>query len=306
MTGRTGTAAGSDDRAWIETRVTVGKERLEAVEEVLAQAGASAVTVAEEGNDRVVVEPGAAWAANRVTGLFPADALPADLEARLTRVAGRDVGVEWIPVVGTDWANAWKDHFSAFPVGQRLWVRPSWAPAGPPGGRVEVVLDPGMAFGTGYHPTTRLCLGGLESRLRPDSAPVVLDYGCGSGILAIAAAKLGATRVVAVDNDPAALEAIRTNAAANGVGERIEVRASEEGLGDSAPFPYVVANILSRTLMELAGELTEATAVGGELVLAGLLGPQADAVREAFPHFRWGPEVREGEWVRLDGVRREG
>jgi len=306
MTGRAGAAAGSDERAWVEARFTVDGPSLEAVEETLAQAGASAVTVAEGGDDRLLVEPGEAWSSNRVTGLFPADAPPPDLEARLTRAAGREVRVSWIPLAGDDWANAWKDHFSAFPVGGRLWVRPSWAPAGPPSGRVEVVLDPGMAFGTGYHPTTRLCLGWLEGRLGPEGPPAVLDYGCGSGILAIAAAKLGAPRVLAVDNDPAALEATRTNAAANGVGERIEVRASGGAPGDGAPFPCVVANILSRTLMELAGELTEATAVGGELVLAGLLGPQADAVREAFPQFRWGPEVHEGEWVRLDGVRQEG
>ncbi len=306
MTGRLGAAAGSDDRAWIEARVTVERQALDAVEESLAQAGASAVTVAEGGDDRLLVEPGAAWSHHRVTGLFPADAPPPDLEARLARAAGGGVGVEWIPVADTDWANAWKDHFSAFPVGRRLWVRPSWAPASLPSGRVEVVLDPGMAFGTGYHATTRLCLRWLEGRISADSPPAVLDYGCGSGILAIAAAKLGAPRVVAVDNDPAALEATRTNAAANGVGERIEVRAPGAGPGDGAPFPCVVANILSRTLIELAGELTEATAVGGELVLAGLLGPQADAVRQALPRFRWGPEVPEGEWVRLDGVRQEG
>lgn len=305
MTSPGRAASGSDEQGWIEARVTVARERLEAVEEALAEAGASAVTVAEEGNTRIL-ELGAGWSTNRVTGLFPSEALSADLESRLARAAGRELEVDWVPVEASDWANAWKDHFSAFPVGQRLWVRPSWAPAGPPSGRVEVVLDPGMAFGTGYHPTTRLCLRWLEDRLGPDSAPVILDYGCGSGILAIAAAKLGAPRVVAVDNDPAALEATRANAEANGVGERIEARTPQEELGDKAPFPCVVANILSRTLIELADDLTEATAVGGELVLAGLLAPQADAVREAFPDFRWGPRVREGEWVRLDGVRQEG
>ena len=216
-----------DARSWVEVRATVPAGGLEAVEAALTGAGASAVTVAE-GDGRPNFDPGAVWGSNVVTGLFEAGAMPPDLENRVSRAAGEDLRVERVPVVSQDWAHAWKAHFGAFGVGNRLWVRPSWEETGGPEGRVELRLDPGMAFGTGQHETTRLCLAWLDQEINSAEAPTVLDYGCGSGLLAIAAARLGAERVIAVDNDPQALAATRANAEANGVADRIHVAGIDD------------------------------------------------------------------------------
>ncbi|MFA9460111.1 50S ribosomal protein L11 methyltransferase [Thiohalorhabdus methylotrophus] len=285
---------------WVEVRLTVPGGLLDAVEEALSGAGAGAVTVAE-GDDQPNFDPGKVWEINLVSAWFAAEALPADLEDRVEAAVGQRLALERIPVEGQDWAHAWKDRFGAFPVGERLWVRPSWVEETAPEGRVELILDPGMAFGTGQHETTRLCLEWLDARVGPGA--MVLDYGCGSGILAIAAAKLGAAQVLAVDNDPLAVEATGNNAALNGAADRIAAAPVSPGLDGAGPFPRVVANILSRTLVELADELVAVTASGGELSLSGILAPQAAEVRAAFPAIRWTREARQGDWVRLDGIR---
>ncbi|HKJ87738.1 MAG TPA: 50S ribosomal protein L11 methyltransferase [Gammaproteobacteria bacterium] len=287
---------------WVELRTLVPRRWLDAVEEAFNGAGASAVTVAGAG-DEPNFDPGGVWADNLVSAFFPAEEVPADLEARLAAAVGEPLALEHVPVEGEDWAHAWKERFGAFTVGERLWVRPSWVEEPVPEGRVELILDPGMAFGTGQHETTRLCMEWLDARIDPESAPAVLDYGCGSGILALAAAKLGAGGVLAVDNDPLALEATRTNAALNDVADRVRVAPAGPEVPAEGPFPRVVANILARTLKELADELTAATAVGGELCLAGVLAPQAAEVEAAFPGIQWRNRALEGEWVRLDGVR---
>jgi ribosomal protein L11 methyltransferase len=288
----------------VEVRLTVPRDELDTVEEALHAAGAAAVTVAGADTEPNF-EPGRVWASNGVTALFDAAALPDDLEARLALALGGPVALETAPLQGEDWAHAWKRRFTAFPVGDRLWVRPSWVDEPAPEGRVEVVLDPGMAFGTGQHETTRLCLEWLDTHCDPQQAPRLLDYGCGSGLLAIAAAKLGAGYVLAVDNDPLAVEATRSNAAANGVADLIDTRPADAGLADCAPFPRVVANILSHTLIDLSHMLTAATTPGGEIVLSGILAEQAETVRTAYPGFTWVNEIQDGDWVRLDGVRAE-
>lgn len=293
-------AANSKAADWMEARVTVPAACVELAEEILSGAGAVAVTVTSA-DDRPNFDPGTVWGSSAVTALFAGDAVPPDLERRVTAGLGTAVPLEWLPLERRDWAHAWKERFGAFAIGERLWVRPSWVEAPVPPRRVELVLDPGMAFGTGQHETTRLCLHWLDSRIDPVAAPVVLDYGCGSGILAIAAAKLGASRVVAVDNDPQALEATRGNAETNGVADRITVQGTDAEL--DGPFPLVVANILSRTLIELSGALTAATAPGGEIALSGILAPQAELVRQSFPGLRWTEAAQEGDWVRLDGAR---
>jgi len=288
--------------AWVEVRLTVPRDDLDTVEEALHAAGAAAVTVAGADTEPNF-EPGRVWASNGVTALFDAAALPDDLEERLALALGGPVALETVPLQGEDWAHAWKRRFTAFPVGDRLWVRPSWVEEPAPEGRVEVVLDPGMAFGTGQHETTRLCLEWLDTHCDARQAPRLLDYGCGSGLLAIAAAKLGAGYVLAVDNDPLAVEATRSNAAANGVADIIDTRPADDGLADCAPFLRVVANILSHTLIDLRRLLTEATTPGGEIVLSGILAEQAETVRSAYPGFTWVNEIQDGDWVRLDGVR---
>jgi len=180
-----------------------------------------------------------------------------------------------LQVLGDDWATAWQRDWRAMPVGRRLWVRPSFCEP-PSDDRLDIVLDPGMAFGTGQHATTRLCLEAIE-RICDEAMPAtMLDMGAGSGLLAIAAAALGVRDVLAVDNDAVAVEACRTNAAANGVAIRCE-------WGDTPPdasFDLVVANILAGPLIDMVPGLAACT--GRRLVLSGLLQTQAEAVSRAY------------------------
>jgi len=187
--------------------------------------------------------------------------------------------------------------FEPIRINQRLWIVPSWHTAPDPAA-INLELDPGMAFGTGSHPTTHLCLDWLSQQVRHGVS--VLDYGCGSGILGLAAAKLGAGRVLGVDIDPHALTAARDNAERNGV--TLELRTSSEPLDDR--FDLVVANILTNPLCVLAPLLAGRVAAGGRLALAGVLDSQAEQVIAAYaPHIplRVGA-MREG-WVRLEGDR---
>jgi ribosomal protein L11 methyltransferase len=177
-----------------------------------------------------------------------------------------------------DWSETWKAGLEAFTVGD-VFVRPSWIEATPPAGTVEVVLDPGMAFGTGTHPTTSLCLAGLCEVLRARPRARVLDVGTGSGLLAIAAARLGAARVVATDNDPVALEVAGENAGRNGVALELSGAAPASLAGE---FDLVIANILANTLVELAPGIAARLAPGGTLLLSGILAGQEDAVRDAY------------------------
>jgi ribosomal protein L11 methyltransferase len=200
------------------------------------------------------------------------------------------------PVPDEDWGEGWKKHFAPLDVG-RVRVRPSWIDAPPPPGSVEVVLDPGMAFGTGTHATTSLCLAALSDLLAERPGAAVLDVGTGSGILAIAARKLGARRVAANDDDPKAVEVARENAARNGAEVEI-VAAPLDAIAGT--FDVVVANILANTLAELAPAIAPKLAPGGVLLLSGILGPQEAEVRAAYVARGLAPaaarERRQGEW----------
>ncbi len=198
-----------------------------------------------------------------------------------------------------DWGEAWKKGLGPMRIG-RAFVRPSWVEAPVPPGMAEVVLDPGMAFGTGTHPTTSLCLAALSELLDARPGAAVLDVGTGSGLLAIAARKLGAGRVAGNDNDPVAVAVARENAARNGV----EVALTAEGLESIAgEFELVVANILANTLVELAPAIAAKVAPGGAVLLSGILGPQEGEVRAAYVAAGLRPlpggDRREGEWSLL-------
>jgi ribosomal protein L11 methyltransferase len=265
---------------------------------LLVEAGATGVELREEG---VVPMPG-----ERRPG--PGRALLVawfDGRAAAERAAAR-AGVDGLvaEVPDEDWGEAWKAGLAPISVG-RLFVRPSWIDAAPPPGAAEVVLDPGMAFGTGTHPTTSLCLRALSDLLGERPGATVLDVGTGSGLLAIAAARLGAGRVAGTDVDPVAVAVARENAARNGV----EVELSGAPVPAlRGPFDLVVANILANTLRELAPGIAAQVAPGGTLLLSGLLAGQEEEVREAY--LREGlsadrPRDRaEGEW-RLLALRRE-
>jgi len=183
-------------------------------------------------------------------------------------------------LVEQDWAEAWKAHFHVHRVGRRTVVVPSWREYEPRPNDVVIALDPGMAFGTGLHPTTELCLEALEEIVRPGAS--VLDLGTGSGILAIAAAKLGAVEVVALDTDAVAVKVARANVAANGLAERIAVaRGSLPLPGEQRAFGVVVANIIARVIAELAPHLAAALATDGTLVASGIIAERETEVQTA-------------------------
>ncbi len=254
----------------------------------LVEAGAAGV---EERGAPIAAMPGVegpagggallvAWFGERQAAERAARAL--GLEARIDEVADRD------------WGEAWKRGLSPFSVGP-VFVRPSWAAAPAPPGCAEVVLDPGMAFGTGTHPTTALCLEALAEEVSARPGLAVLDVGTGSGLLAIAAARLGAGRVAATDEDPVALRVARENAARNGVA----VELGAQGVGEvRGPFDLVVANILAATLVELAPALAAQLAPAGLLLLSGILDGQEAQVRRAFRArgLSAGRGRRRGEW----------
>jgi ribosomal protein L11 methyltransferase len=195
------------------------------------------------------------------------------------------------------WSESWKKHFHPLRIG-RLWVVPPWIEDATPVGCLRIVLDPGMAFGTGSHATTSLCLAALDRLLEARPGTSVFDVGTGSGILAIAAAKLGARRILATDDDPVAVRIAAENAAGNGVATAIEICAA--GREPPGRFDIVIANILANTLVELAPFLRERMAPGGTLLLSGLLAAQADEVARAFgPALRELPRQREEDWMLL-------
>jgi ribosomal protein L11 methyltransferase len=198
-------------------------------------------------------------------------------------------------VVGDRWADEWKRFFKPIHVG-RLWVTPSWEPVEPSPGEVVLTLDPGRAFGSGLHETTQLVLREVERGTR--GGEEVLDVGCGSGILGIAALLLGASRVTSLDVDPDAVEVTRENAIANGVLDRVS--ASTRAIGDeTGRYPWVLANIEARVLVPLAASIAAAVAPGGTLVLSGILVGQEDEVRAAYPDLEEIGRPTMGEWVAL-------
>ncbi len=272
----------------------------------LSAAGAVSVTL-QDAADQPVYEPppGATplWSQTRVVGLFDADADMAEVQALLRAVLVRDdlPGCRIETIEDRDWVRAWMDDFHPMRFGARLWVCPSnQAPPEPQA--VNILLDPGLAFGTGTHPTTALCLEWLDAH--PPRAASVVDYGCGSGILAIAAALLGAREVLAVDIDPQALLATAQNAQANAVAAAIQVDAP-----DQLPlrhYDLILANILAGPLQALAPRFAALLRPGGTVVLAGLLDAQADEVAQAYiPWFDLKPKTVRAGWARLVGLRKK-
>ena len=200
-------------------------------------------------------------------------------------------------VEGDAWREAYKAYFKPTRIGSRLWVKPSWETLTPSAGDVVIALDPGGAFGTGTHETTRLVLAELQEQVQPGMS--VLDVGCGSGILAIAALLLGAEHAVAVDNDPEAVRVSLENAQHNGVLERMQV-SDAELWSIAAHFPLVLANIERKVLIPLAGELSARVMPGGVLILSGVLEPEMDDVLAAYaPALSLLSANRLGEWVSL-------
>ena len=293
--------------SWQELHFTAKKEQVAALESWLFECGALAVTL-EDDADQPLLEPGPGetplWEAVSVTALFDGDcSLHSLIEAVPSHLVVTSEA-QPIPVADREWTRVWEDQFHPMQMGQRLWVCPSWT-APPDPAAVNILLDPGLAFGTGTHPTTAMCLRAIDAGV--SHAIRVVDYGCGSGILGIAAARLGSGPVLAIDNDPQALVASRANAEANGVGEDQFVVAMPD---DSAVTQWsgtaqlVAANILAGPLVTLAPTLLSLLAPGGQLLLAGLLEEQANQVIDAYaPELPLQIAAQEDGWVLLSGER---
>jgi len=317
-------ADGAEPGAWLELSVAADVEAVEAISEILGRVAPGGTSVepayelVDEGlsaridptrpsivrayipardravAERAVAEAGEALGHLQAFGLRPIG----ELTTRLVHEA--------------DWAEAWKAHFPVLRVGRRIVIKPTWRRhrAGPDD--VVLALDPGMAFGTGLHPTTRLCLAALET-LADGGDPGgiggirgarVLDVGCGSGILAIAAARLGAASVLGVDTDPIAIEATRANAEQNGLADRIAARHGSLPSGDG-PFDVVLANLIASVLIDLAEPLRDELRPGGVLLASGIFVDREAEVRAAFEAAGLAVTTRttEGEWVELEAAR---
>lgn len=289
--------------AWLQIHIPSDAGHAEPLQDLLAELGAEAVTCTDAADQPIFEPPPGAtplWRQTVVTALFDhdtdADLLRAAIESTLGTVADFHHEI----VEDQPWERAWMDDFKPMQFGPRLWIVPSWSEAPDPQA-VNIRLDPGLAFGTGTHETTSLCLSWLDSA--NVTGKQVLDFGCGSGILAIAALLLGAETAVGCDLDPQALLASDDNAAANGVDRRLSCY-----LPDAMPagdYDLVLANILAGPLVELAPLLTSYCRPGAELVLSGILADQAESVLAAYrSHFELSPVVQKNDWVRIHGVRR--
>ncbi len=294
--------------AWWEVSLKVKEELAESVADVLARFAPGGVAL---GYDSVEPDPdgeGKPAGPLTVRAYLPADAEweshRAQIEEALWHL-GRIAPLpdpEWRAVIEQDWSLEWKKNYQPIRIGRRIQIVPSWMDPALYAGDLVLRLDPGMAFGTGMHPTTQLCLETLEDLVTPGSD--VIDLGCGSGILAIAAAKLGARRVLGVDIDPQAVRTARENIMLNGVGSSVEIRAGSlaELLKEERSAPLIVANILAVVIREmLASGLARTVRPGGRLVLSGILEEQSAAVEDAIREagLRVGEKRIRQDWVAL-------
>ena len=302
--------------SWTEVVIEIAREHAEAMSDALMEAGALSVSVedADEGTEAekpLFGEPGmepkeAAWDRSRVVALTDTDAD----QFAIVQEAANAIQLPVVPsfttraVADADWVRLTQSQFEPIHIGKNIWVVPSWHEAPDPDGLI-LELDPGLAFGTGSHPTTRLCMEWLEAHPAPGKS--VLDYGCGSGILAMVAKKLGADDVAGVDIDPQAIESARANAERNNctidfyVPDDLAVAPNQRHA--KGQFDIVVANILSSPLKLMAPMLSGRVAPGGSLILSGVLARQAEEVAAAYaPFIKLGVWAEQDGWVALHGT----
>ena len=288
--------------SWLRLEVNLGREAPTELENALAPFQPLSVSYTDAG-DHPILEPGPGktplWPEIRASALFePTTRRDQVMLALLGRLPALRVGqIHWSGLADEDWQNAWRDHFRATRFGTRLWVCPEGeSPAADH--PAVVILSPGLAFGTGAHPSTAMCLTWLDHWVSPGCS--VLDYGCGAGALSIAARRLGAERVAAVDIDPQALQATQSNAARNGMAGALEITSEAPG----GTFDLVVANILDNTLTDLAEVLLGKCRRGGRMALSGILDEQAADVRAAFSdRLRFEQDKSMQGWKLLHGTR---
>ncbi|WP_421185036.1 50S ribosomal protein L11 methyltransferase [Aeromonas enteropelogenes] len=286
---------------WIQIRINATAKTADKVSNMLLGRGAQAVTFMDA-KDVPVYEPMPGetplWGETEVMGLFDAETDPAPTIVFFQQIFGENVGYKVEQLEDKDWVREWMDHFHPMQFGERLWICPSWRDVPDPEA-VNVMLDPGLAFGTGTHPTTALCLQWLDGL--DLAGKTVVDFGCGSGILGIAALKLGAARVIGIDIDPQAIQASRDNAMRNGVADQIELYLPAEQ-PEGLLADVVVANILAGPLRELAPLIAGLGKPGSLMALSGVLESQAPELETIYGQwFEMDPTAVKEEWCRLSG-----
>lgn len=291
---------------WQQLRVRATEAGATDVEDLLAELGAVSVTL-QDGEDQPVfqIDPGTTpiWDTTEVVGLFEQDADMAQVVDALREHGGiaEDEPVIVELVEDTDWERVCMQDFKPMQFGRRVWICPSWEEPPVPDA-VNILLDPGLAFGTGTHPTTALCLEWLDNQALQDA--LVIDYGCGSGILAIAAVLLGARQAIAIDNDPQAILASESNRALNGIAAS-QMPVYLPGAADHPQADVLVANILSGPLEQLTPVIAALVRPGGKLILSGVLSLQTQSLMDSYhPYFEMLAPVTRDEWVRVEGIRR--
>lgn len=286
---------------WIQLKINTTSDLAEPISELLEESGALSVTF-QDTYDTPVYEPlpgeTKLWGNTDVIGLYDAQTDLDELKAILNL---DQYSYKFEQLEDKDWEREWMDNFHPMQFGQRLWICPSWRPVPDPSA-INVMLDPGLAFGTGTHPTTALCLKWLDSLDLKNK--LVIDYGCGSGILAIAALKLGAKRVIGIDIDPQAIQASRDNAERNNVNHDIELYLTKD-IPDNLQADVLVANILAGPLKELEPNINSLIKPAGLLGLSGILTSQSQSVCTAYqPHFDLDPVAEQEEWCRITGKKK--
>lgn len=291
---------------WIQIKINTTGPDAENLSDALMDSGAVSVTF-QDTHDNPVFEPlpgeTRLWGDTDVIGLYDAASDMAAVTEALAAhpLLGPGFKHKIEQIEDKDWEREWMDNFHPMRFGQRLWICPSWRPVPDPQA-VNVMLDPGLAFGTGTHPTTALCLQWLDGL--DLQGKTVIDFGCGSGILAIAALKLGAARAIGIDIDPQAIQASQENARRNGVEHALELYLSQDQPA-GLQADVVVANILAGPLRELAPLIGVLPVSGGLLGLSGILASQAQGVEHAYAeHFSLDPVAEKEEWCRITGRRR--
>lgn len=301
--------------AWIQLMLYTSAEKAEFVSDCLHKAGALSVTF-EDAKDTPIFEPDVhttpLWNDTKVIGLFEDSVdlvsvkkfLSLHLEASVFNTLYSE------PLAEKNWTRAWMEHFHPIQFGERLWICPTWCEI-PNKNAINIILDPGMAFGTGTHETTALCLEWLDAH--PPKNAVIIDYGCGSGILGIAAVKLGAKKVYAVDHDPQALESTKANAEKNGLTTKQIIPMSPKTFQEiflnetkqAAPIVHLIlANILANPLLELAPTFAKVLQKNGTIVLSGILEIQQEKIIACYSEWFTTEQIfSKNDWVRISAIR---
>lgn len=292
--------------AWVQIRINSTNQQAESLSDALEELGAVSVTFVDS-QDTPIFEPlpgeTRLWGNTDVVGLFDAETDMQQIYQQLimNNVINENCAYKIEQIEDKDWEREWMDNFHPMQFGKRLWICPSWRPV-PDENAVNVMLDPGLAFGTGTHPTTALCLQWLDGLDLANKT--VIDFGCGSGILAIAALKLGAKQAIGIDIDPQAIQASRDNAERNGVSDRLSLFLAKDQ-PENLQADIVVANILAGPLKELATPIIQLLKKNGHLGLSGILTSQAESVCQAYQHSINLDDVTEkDEWCRITGNKK--